>query len=112
MAKPIEVQKIAGTIQSLNEKINALRTELLSLGPIVLESEDLAMTIENTKLENLQLLKDINQLKTQINELENELKQLSQDRFAAELAEILEADEASLSTLSAPGGSSKDPKKE
>ena len=93
MAKPFEIQKIGDVIQTLNEQIKVLKTELTAMGPVGSSSGDLAKLIENTKAENSQFKKEITQLKTEMNAINEEIRQITDERFPIDLAEILEADE-------------------
>ncbi len=95
MPNPSEVKKIAETIQTLKDAIRNIKVELSSMGWIETgtETDDLATTIENTKLENEQLLKETEVLKNQIMELGREIKQTYEEKLAVEIEEVLLADD-------------------
>jgi fructose-1,6-bisphosphatase len=99
MPNLFERQKVIDVIQSLQEKIKILKGELMAFGGFALDNEDLALKIENTKLENEKMMKDIDILKNQMMDLEVELNQLVQQKFSVEMEEILDADEKVMDDL-------------
>ncbi len=102
MSNPLEARNIGEIIQSLRDKIQVLKTEIFALEPMDLGATDVALKIDQTKNENIQLMTEVRQLKTQLLELDREEAQLNQGLLTQLQAEILTFEEKLLGDKSTP----------